>query len=58
MKAARRLLVVLAVVAAWPALAVQETAETYQGPAAEAFLQKARISAPKEMDTGITLPKV
>lgn len=57
MKAAVRIIVALAAIAAWPAIAFQETAAVYQGPAAEAFLTKARITATRDLGSGITLPK-
>jgi hypothetical protein len=58
MKAARRLLVVLAVVAAWPALAVQDGASNYQGPAAEQFLLKGRIAKTEDAKEGVTQSKI
>jgi hypothetical protein len=43
--------------AAGATAAPQETAAEYQGPAAEAFLTKARFVKAQEADKGITLPK-
>jgi hypothetical protein len=58
MTAARRLLVVLAVVAAWPALAVQDGVSNYQGPAAEQFLLKGRITNSETSKEGVTQSKI
>ena len=58
MKAARRLLIVVAVVAAWPLLAVQDGASNFQGPLAEQFLLKGRIAANKDAGEGVTLSRI
>jgi hypothetical protein len=58
MKSARRILVVLAVIAAWPVLATQDGASNFQGAAAEEFLLKGRIAATKDAGEGVTLSKI
>jgi hypothetical protein len=58
MKSARRTLVVLAVIAAWPVLARQDGASNYQGPLAEQFLLKGRIASTKDAGEGVTLSKI
>lgn len=57
MKAVRRSVVVFAVMAAWPVLARQDGVSNYQGPAAEQFLLKGRITSTKDAGEGITLAK-
>jgi hypothetical protein len=46
----------LAVALAALAASGQETATVYQGPEAERFLQRARITATRELGTGVTRP--
>jgi len=58
MKVLTRSLVVAAIgIATWTVSAAQETAAQYQGPAAEQFLQKARITAVRDLGTGVTRPQ-
>jgi hypothetical protein len=53
----RVLAVLLAGVVALTGLVAQETAEVFQGPAAEQFLSKARVRRVRAIGTGVTLPE-
>ena len=58
MKPVRRLLIAVAALAAWAALAAQDGASNFQGPLAEQFLLKGRVAATKDAGEGITLSKI
>jgi hypothetical protein len=48
----------MAVIAAWPVLAAQDGASNYQGPPAEQFLLKGRVTATKDAGEGVTLSRI